>query len=142
MKAAGVNPLIHYLTFGVNEGRVAFPEDLSDTNGADNRVDLNATVGTSAGVNTTWGGWATASYCLVSDNSNGGFKIDFKTGAVTVADASKFTASITYEITVRRRSTETRSTRTSSFQLETVRRPCRSSRRPPRRRPTRIPRRS
>ena len=85
----------------MNEGRVAFPEDLSDTNGADNRVDLNATVGTSAGVNTTWGGWATASYSLVSDNSNGGFKIDSKTGAVTVADASKFTASITYEITVR-----------------------------------------
>ena len=50
----------------MNEGRVAFPEDLSDTerNVLRHHVDLNATVGTSVGVNTTWGGWANVTYSL------------------------------------------------------------------------------
>ena len=57
MAAAGADPLLHYLRFGIYEGRAAIAEPLFDADGAANGVNQHTAAATAVGVTFSWGGF-------------------------------------------------------------------------------------
>ena len=85
---AHVDPLKHFLQFGIQEGRVAIPTPGARQQRAANSIAEGAANGTGTGVNVSWGGWISPglSYTLSGDTSGGGFTINAATGVITVLE--------------------------------------------------------
>src|SRR5262249_24376407 len=104
--AAHVDPLEHYLRFGINEGRAIYAAPILDNNAAVNGVVEGAAAGTLVGVTVSWANWISPNlfYTIGSDTSGGGCTINATTGVISVADGSKIdfesNASHTYVVTV------------------------------------------